>query len=79
MAYNRKYLLRRIIEVQDIVKTNIKRGISQKHTYHNEIEPKYKISYGTFCRWMSYPAQREFKSDFPDAAKTVEKAQLTLW
>jgi hypothetical protein len=78
MAYNRRYLLQRIIEVQDIVKANISRGVSQKHTYYNEIAPRFHISWSAYNRWLSYPAEQELKRDFADV-KRPEKVQLTLW
>ena len=61
MPYTREYLLRRIIEVQDIVLRNNAKGITQRHTYLTEIEPQYHISYSCFNNWLGIPARRQLE------------------
>lgn len=59
MAYNSRNLLERIIEIQDIVLAEKKRLIFQKTIYRDIIEPRYKISYTTFCNYMCRNAKKE--------------------
>jgi hypothetical protein len=73
MAYNKRNLYKRIIEVQEITLRNNARGIPQTHTYRTEIEPMYHISYSCFCNWLGVPAatllkqfdEREKQADYP--------------
>jgi hypothetical protein len=73
MAYNKKNLYKRIMEVQEIVLRNNAKGIPQAYTYRTEIEPVYHISYSCFNNWMGVPAstllkkldEREKQADHP--------------
>ena len=76
MAYNKRNLYKKIIEIQNIVMTGQKKGKSQKEIYFTEIEPKYIISLATFYNYLGTNAKAELvKLENKDKAK---KAQLTL-
>lgn len=59
MAYNRENLLKRIIEIQDIVIAHQKRGVTMVWTFDNIIHPRFFISYSTFNNYMATNARRE--------------------
>ena len=59
MAYNKWNLLLKIIEIQDIVLREKKRGVSQKYIYDTFIKKQYLISYSTFNAYMTRNAKRE--------------------
>ncbi|NDV97451.1 hypothetical protein D0T84_21515 [Dysgonomonas sp. 521] len=59
MAYNREMLLRKIIEIQNIVLKGQKKSLSQKEMYHNVIAPKYFISIATFYKYLGCNAKKE--------------------
>ncbi len=61
MTYNRKFFLQRVVEVQELAWSHIKRGVTQKYVYDNYIKSDYKISYSTFSNWMGIPAKAELK------------------
>jgi len=60
MAYSNQYLLHRIVEIQNIVLSEKKRGMmSQKQIYEEIVAPKYFISYSTFNNYLARNAKRE--------------------
>ncbi|MDR1155818.1 MAG: hypothetical protein LBL04_14020 [Bacteroidales bacterium] len=61
MAYNRRYILEKIVEIQNTVLEYSKKGASQAWIYRNVIRPKFFISYGTFKEYMTRNAKRELK------------------
>ncbi|MDR1456005.1 MAG: hypothetical protein LBJ01_10170 [Tannerella sp.] len=61
MAYNRRNLYLKIIEIQDIVLRGQRRGDSQKEIFYNEIEKVYFISMRTFCAYLDINAKAELK------------------
>ncbi|WP_165025252.1 hypothetical protein [Dysgonomonas sp. ZJ279] len=80
MAYNKRNLYLKVIEIQDIVRKGQKRGDSQKQIFYNEIEAEYFISIRTFYRYLEMPAHAELKKlDNNKAAKeAAQKAQMML-
>lgn len=59
-GYNTENLLRKIIEVQNIVLKEQQRGyLNQKEIYHQMIAPKYFISIKTFYNYLARNAKRE--------------------
>lgn len=63
MAYNKKNLLVKIIEIQDIVLRERKRGgISQVYIFENLIKKQYYISYSTFNNYLARNAKKELES-----------------
>lgn len=76
MAYNKRNLYNKIVEIQNIVMKGQQKGKSQKEIYYSEIEPKYFISPATFYNYLGTNAKAELvKLENKDKAK---KAQLTL-
>lgn len=61
MGYNKVNLLKRILEIQEIVLKYKKKGIFQKWVYENIIKDYYFISYSTFNRYLTINAKRELK------------------
>jgi hypothetical protein len=62
MAYNRRNLLCRICDVQEITLREKERGVSQVWIYNNIFAlPPYKISYSTYNRYLSVAAKRDLK------------------
>jgi len=59
MAYNRKNLLNRIIEIQQTTLEHKKKGSTQRWIYENVIEPKYCISQGTYNNYLAINAKKE--------------------
>jgi hypothetical protein len=59
MSYSKRNLLKKIIEIQNIVIKEHKRGLSQKWIFENFIEKVYFISYSTFNCYMSRNAKKE--------------------
>lgn len=61
MAYNRRNFLIRVIEIQNIVLEEKKKGVSQIWIYENIIYPQFKISNSTFNNYLGIPARKELK------------------
>ncbi|MHC1780044.1 MAG: hypothetical protein AB9922_07380 [Bacteroidales bacterium] len=57
MAYNKKYLLQKIVEIQEIVLAEKQRGVSQAWIYRQRISEKFHISESTFNRYMGINAK----------------------
>lgn len=87
MAYNKRNLYLKVIEIQDKVLAGQKRGDTQKEIFFNEIESVYHISMATFYNYLNMPAklkleklekelaEKRAKKEKADAAK---RAQLSL-
>lgn len=73
MGYNRRNILKRIIEVQNITLEHTKRGSTQKWVYENIIYPRFLISIATYNNYLAVNAKAELKK--MDEAET---AQLKL-
>ncbi|MDN5291783.1 MAG: hypothetical protein PWQ06_2022 [Anaerophaga sp.] len=52
MAYSRRYILQRIVSIQEITLEHTRRGVSQEYVYQNFIKPVYHISRRTFYRYL---------------------------
>lgn len=61
MGKNRKYLLRRIVEIQKIVLEFRVKGHFYSWIYENHIRDKYHISKSTFNNYMAINAKKELK------------------
>lgn len=59
--YNRRNILTRIIEIQNITLENTQRGVSQKHVYDMIVYPHYFISYSCYNKYLACNARRELK------------------
>ncbi len=76
MAYNKRNLYLKIIEIQDIVLKGQKRGDSQKEIFYNEIEKVYFISMRTFYNYLDINAKAELKK--LDDKEKAKRAQLSF-
>ncbi len=61
MAYNNKNLLKRIVEIQELVIEEQLRGTSLKWIYNHLIFPRYHISYSTFNNYLATNAKKKLK------------------
>ena len=78
MAYNRENLLRKIIEIQDIVLEHKGRGVTQIWVYENIIKDRYHISVATFNNFLATPAKAELKQ-LLDKRKADERQNPKLF
>lgn len=58
MAYNQRYYLTRVVQIQDIVLEHQKKGVTQEWTYRNVIRPQFHISRSTFYNYLAISAPR---------------------
>jgi hypothetical protein len=61
MSYNRIYLLKKIIEIQNIVLKETSHGVRQIWVYKNMIKPRFFVSFSTFNNYMSINAKAELE------------------
>lgn len=61
MAYNRRYLLIRILEIKELVRAGRKKGQTQIWIYDNMVKDRYHISFATFNNYLAINASRELK------------------
>ncbi len=81
MAYNKRNLYLKVIEIQDKVLAGQKRGgDTQKEIFYKEIEPVYHISIATFYNYLAMPAKAELAKMQKKAAdkEAAKRAQLSL-
>ena len=77
MAYNRKNILLRMIDIQEIYIANSKNhrgGCTDKHIYENLVAPRYRISRKTFYDYLATNAKKELT-----ALLAEQQKQLTLF
>ena len=77
MAYNKKNLLKKIIEIQTIVLSEKKRGVSQAWIYRNLVAGKYHISESTYNNYLAINAKHEL--DRIERHDAEQKRQLNLF
>jgi len=77
MAYNKKNLLRKIVEIQTIVLAAKKRGAAQVWIYRNLVSAQYHISESTYNNYLSINAKREL--ELIDKLEEEKKKQLELF
>ena len=61
MGYNKKNLLIKIIDVQDIYMEHSSKGATAKWIFNELIYPKYRISRATFYNYLATNAKMELK------------------
>jgi len=61
MAYNKRNLLKRILEIQGIVAKEYDKGIPYTVIYRKLIKEQYCISYSTFNNYLSRNAKKELE------------------
>ena len=71
-------LLRKIIEIQDIVLEHKGRGVTQIWVYENIIKDRYHISVATFNNFLATPAKAELKQ-LLDKRKADERQNPKLF
>lgn len=76
MAYNKRNLYIKVIEIQGIVLAGQKRGDTQKEIFYKEIAPRYFISMATFYNYLAINAKAELEK--LDRADKERKRQLKL-
>ncbi len=74
MAYNRKNILKRIVDIQNTVLEHTNKGVSQEWVYNNIIAPNYRVSRSTFYSYLSVNAKLELKK-----LEEVHKLQMSLF
>ena len=74
MAYNRKNVLNRIIDIQNITLEHTSRGVTQEWVFKNKIKPIFHISRATYYQYLATNAKAELKQ-----LKNIEKNQLNLF
>lgn len=77
MAYNKKNLLRKIVEIQTLVLAAKKSGATQVWIYRNLISTQYHISESTFNNYLSINAKREL--EIIDKLEEVKQKQLEIF
>lgn len=74
MGYNKRNLLIKIIEVQNIYVEHSKRGATGKWIFNELIHPKFRISRATFYNYLGTNAKKELKElDANNKEKFVSK------
>jgi|BioPla2DNA2_1021312.scaffolds.fasta_scaffold28431_5 hypothetical protein len=67
MGYNDRNRLQRIVDIQNITILYKNKGENQEWIYNNIIEPTYRISRGTYYRYLSTPAKLALSKKDPRA------------
>lgn len=75
MAYSRKNLLKRIIDIQEIYLEWQEVGLGNKKIYDDHIYPTYKICERTFYNYLGINAKKELK-DLQKADEAQIKIEL---
>lgn len=61
MAYNRKNILKRVIEIQSLTLEQTNRGVTQEWVFNNIVFPTYLISRATYYRYLGMNAKKQLK------------------
>lgn len=61
MAYNRRYYLKRIVEIQEVTLAEQRQGATLKWIYKNKIKEAYHISYTTYSNYLGIPAKKQLE------------------
>ena len=61
MAYNRRNILKRIIDIQTVTLEHTARGITQEWVYNNLVFPTYRISRSCYYAYLSTNAKAELR------------------
>lgn len=74
MAYNRRNILLRIIQIQEFTLEHTMKGVTQEFVYKNHVYPTYRISRRTYYSYLATPAKAEIKR-----IETTKKLQMSLF
>jgi len=58
MAYNRRNILKRIVEIQNLTLEHTSRGVTQVWVYEHVIQPRFVISNRTYYNYLNINAKR---------------------
>ena len=61
MAYNRRNILKRIIDIQTVTLEHTNRGVTQEWVYNNIVFPNYRISRSCYYAYLGTNAKAELK------------------
>ena len=61
MGYNNRFLLEKIVTIQNITLAEKKKGKTQLYIYENIIRPSFFISYSSYNKYLARNARRELK------------------
>jgi hypothetical protein len=76
MAYNRKNLLKKIINIQQITIEYEAKGVKKKWIFENLIQPNYNISYVTYYNYLNTNARKELSEMGEDWKTFIKKIQI---
>jgi hypothetical protein len=76
MAYDRENLLKKIVEIQDIVLEHKRKFVPQVRIFREYIEKQYHISYSTFNQYLSIPAHAQLKKLQAQKEKQEEEGEI---
>ena len=83
MAYNRENLLRRIIEVLNVVSEHKEHDTPYTKIYRKHIKDRFHISYSTFNEWLSMSPHPDIQLKNllakKEKQKNLDKRQLELF
>lgn len=74
MAYNRKNILKRMIDVQEIYLKYQKLGLDATQIFERHVRHQYRVSRQTFYNYLGTNAKKELKE-----LDQIEKAQLSIF
>ncbi|MBS2100692.1 hypothetical protein [Carboxylicivirga linearis] len=74
MAYNRRNILQRMVDIQNITLEHTNKGVTQEHVFKTIIHPQYRICRKTFYSYLGSPAKMELKR-----LNNVEQQQMQLF
>lgn len=58
MAYNRRNILKRIIEIQNLTLEHTSRGVTQVWVFEHIIQPRFFISVSTYYNYLNINAKK---------------------
>jgi len=73
MAYNRRNILKRIVEIQNLTLEHTSRGVTQVWVYEHIIRPRFVISVRTYYSYLNINAKRMLNES------EKQSKQLTLF
>jgi len=71
MAYNRRNILKRIIDIQSLTLEHTNRGVTQEWVYNNIVFPTYRISRSCYYTYLGTNAKAELKRLDENASKQL--------
>ena len=58
MAYNRRNILKRIVEIQNLTLEHTSRGVTQVWVFDHIIQPRFFISVSTYYNYLNINAKK---------------------